>query len=339
MKILNMKILILAEHDGKQLSPAVYQAVTAAQFWNAPIEVLVVGGNINALALQAAAIDGVNRVIQAEAAHLEHQLAEDVANIIVQIASEYQVILAAHSSFSRNILPRAAALLDVAMISDVLEIKDEHTAENTYVRSVYAGNIYITIQSADAIQILTVHGSNFSAAKNKDINNTDAKTEISTIEAPLPFTNTRWLGETRSASDRPALSSAKVVISGGRSLGSAQRFEEVLSPLAAKLGAALGATRAAVDAGFAPNDIQVGQTGVVVAPELYIAVGVSGAVQHTYGMRDSKIVVAINQDPDAPIFQVADYGLVANLFEAIPELTNSIQSKSIQTNAIQPIKR
>lgn len=344
MKILNMKILILAEHDGKQLSPAVYQAVTAAQFWSASIEVLVVGGNINALALQAAAIDGVNRVIQAEAAHLEHQLAEDVANIIVQIASEYQVILAAHSSFSRNILPRAAALLDVAMISDVLEIKAEHTAEHTYVRSVYAGNIYTTIQSADAIQILTVHGSNFIVAKNTDHNNTDhhntdAKTEISTIEAPLPFTNTRWLSETRSASDRPALSSAKVVISGGRSLGSAQRFEEVLSPLATKLGAALGATRAAVDAGFAPNDIQVGQTGVVIAPELYIAVGVSGAVQHTYGMKDSKIVVAINQDPDAPIFQVADYGLVADLFEAIPELTNSIQTKAIQTNAIQPIKR
>ena len=334
-----MKILILAEHDGKQLSPAVYQAVTAAQFWNASIEVLVVGANIKALTEQAAAIDGVNRVIQAEATHLEHQLAEDVANIIVQIASEYQVILATHSSFSRNILPRAAALLDVAMISDVLEIKAEHTAEHTYVRSVYAGNIYTTIQSADAIQILTVHGSNFIAAKNKDIKNTDAKTEIATIEAPLPFTNTRWLGETRSASDRPALSSAKVVISGGRSLGSAQRFEEVLSPLATKLGAALGATRAAVDAGFAPNDIQVGQTGVVVAPELYIAVGVSGAVQHTYGMRDSKIVVAINQDPDAPIFQVADYGLVANLFEAIPELTNAIQTKSIQTNAIQSIKR
>ena len=234
------------------------------------------------------------------------------------------------------------------MISDVLEIKAEHTAEHTakhtYVRSVYAGNIYTTIQSIDAIQILTVHGSNFIAAKNTDHNNTDhhntdAKAEITTIEAPLPFTNTRWLGETRSASDRPALSSAKVVISGGRSLGSAQRFEEVLSPLATKLGAALGATRAAVDAGFAPNDIQVGQTGVVVAPELYIAVGVSGAVQHTYGMRDSKIVVAINQDPDAPIFQVADYGLVANLFEAIPELTNAMQTKSIQTNAIQSIKR
>ncbi len=310
-----MKILILAEHDGKQLSPAVYQAVTAAQFWNAPVEVLIAGSNNSALAEQAAAITGVGRVIQAEAAHLAHQLAEDVANIIVQVAGEYQVILAVHSSFSRNILPRAAALLDVAMISDVLEIKADHT----YVRSVYAGNIHTTIQSVDTLQILTIHSSNFVAAKN-----TAAQVEIVSIVAPAPFTNTRWVSATRSLSDRPALSSAKVVISGGRSLGSAERFEEVLSPLATKLGAALGATRAAVDAGFAPNDIQVGQTGVVVAPDLYIAVGVSGAVQHTYGMKDSKIVVAINQDPDAPIFQVADYGLVADLFEAIPELTNAI---------------
>lgn len=310
------KILILAEHDGKLLSPAVYQAVTAAQFWNVPVEVLIAGSNIKAVAEQAAAIVGISRVVQAEAAHLTPQLAEDVANIIVQKAGEYQVILAAHSSFSRNILPRAAALLDVAMISDVLEVK----ADQTYVRSIYAGNILTTVQSVDTLQILTVHSSNFTAAKN-----TDTQTEIVAIEVPEPFANSRWVSETRSLSDRPALSSAKVVISGGRSLGSAERFEELLAPLASKLGAALGATRAAVDAGFAPNDIQVGQTGVVVAPELYIAVGVSGAVQHTYGMKDSKIVVAINQDPDAPIFQVADYGLVADLFEAIPELTDAIQ--------------
>ncbi len=320
-----MKILILAEHDGKQLSPAVYQVVTAAQFWNAPVEILVAGSNTNTVAKQAAAITGVARVIQAEAAHLAHQLAEDVANIIVQVAGDYQVILAAHSSFSRNIVPRAAALLDVAMISDVLEIKADHT----YVRSVYAGDILTTIQSIDALQIVTIHSSNFTAAKNTesnntDVNNTGAQAEIVSIEVPEPFTITRWVSETRSLSDRPALTSAKVVITGGRSLGSAERFEELLSPLASKLGAALGATRAAVDAGFAPNDTQVGQTGVVVAPELYIAVGVSGAVQHTYGMKDSKIVVAINQDPDAPIFQVADYGLVADLFEAIPELTNAI---------------
>jgi electron transfer flavoprotein alpha subunit len=315
MKNTAIKILILAEHDGEKLSPAVYQAVTAAQFWNAPVEILVAGSNTSTVAKQAAAITGVARVVQAEAEHLAHQLAEVVANIIVQVAGEYQVILAAHSSFSRNILPRAAALLDVAMISDVLEIKADHT----YVRSVYAGNIHTTIQSVDALQIVTVHSSNFVAAKNTDI-----QTEIVSIEAPAPFANTRWLSETRSLSDRPALGSAKVVISGGRSLGSAERFEELLSPLASKLGAALGATRAAVDAGFAPNDIQVGQTGVVVAPDLYIAVGVSGAVQHTYGMKDSKVVVAINQDPDAPIFQVADYGLVADLFDAIPELTNAI---------------
>jgi electron transfer flavoprotein alpha subunit len=316
-----MKILILAEHDGKQLSPAVYQTITAAQFWNVPVEVLIVGSNNSVLAEQVAAITGVGRVIQADAAHLMHPLAEDVANIIVQVAGEYQVILAAHSSFSRNILPRAAALLDVAMISDVLEIKADHI----YVRSIYAGNILTTIQSVDALQILTVHSSNFIAAKNTDVNNTEANAEIVSIEAPAPFANTRWVSETHNQSDRPALTSAKIVVSGGRSLGSAERFEEVLSPLASKLGAALGATRAAVDAGFAPNDIQVGQTGVVVAPDLYIAVGVSGAVQHTYGMKDSKIVVAINQDPDAPIFQVADYGLVADLFEAIPELTNAIK--------------
>ena len=311
-----MKILILAEHDGKQLSPAVHQAVTAAQFWNAPVEILVAGSNISTVAKQAAAISGVARVFQAEATHLAHQLAEDIVNIIAQVAGEYQVILAAHSSFSRNIFPRAAALLDVAMISDVLEIKADHT----YVRSIYAGNILTTIQSVDALQILTVHSSNFIAAKN-----TDAPAEIVSIEAPEAFANTRWVSETHNQSDRPALTSAKIVVSGGRSLGSAERFESVLSPLASKLGAALGATRAAVDAGFAPNDIQVGQTGVVVAPDLYIAVGVSGAVQHTYGMKDSKIVVAINQDPDAPIFQVADYGLVADLFEAIPELTNAIK--------------
>ncbi|MGZ8251339.1 MAG: electron transfer flavoprotein subunit alpha/FixB family protein [Methylophilaceae bacterium] len=308
-----MKTLILAEHDGRQLNPAVSQAVTAAQFWNAPIHVLVVGAG--AIAQQAAAIHGVERVIHADAAHLAHPLAEDVANLLVAIEQEYQVILAAHSSFSRNVLPRAAALLDVAMISDVLEIK----ADNTYVRSIYAGNIHTTIQSTDALQILTVHSSNFAAA------GIGGSAEVVSIEAPAAFVGTRWLSETRSQSDRPALSSAKIVVSGGRSLGSAEKFEQVLSPLAAKLGAALGATRAAVDAGFAPNDIQVGQTGVVVAPELYIAVGVSGAVQHTYGMKDSRIVVAINQDPDAPIFQVADYGLVADLFEAIPALTAAVQ--------------
>ncbi len=309
-----MRILILAEHDGQQLDPAVYQAVTAAQSWAAPVDLLVVGKDTENIATKAAAIAGLQRVVRVDAAHLEHSLAEDVASIIADLGREYQVILAAHSSFSRNILPRAAALLDVAMISDVLEIK----GENTYTRSIYAGNIHTTIQSADAIQVLTVHGSNFAAAGR------GGNAEIVSLAATAAFGGTRWLAESRSQSDRPALSSAKVVVSGGRSLGSAERFEQVLSPLAAKLGAALGATRAAVDAGYAPNEIQVGQTGVVVAPGLYIAIGVSGAVQHTYGMKDSKIVVAINQDPDAPIFQVADYGLVADLFEAVPEFLAAI---------------
>ena len=315
-----MKISILAEHDGLHLSPSVRQAVTAAQLWNSPIHVLVAGNGAGAIAQQAASIHGVERVIYANASHLAHPLAEDVANLIVSISEAYEVILAAHSSFSKNALPRVAALLDVAMISDVLKIK----ADNTYVRSIYAGNILTTIQSTDAIQLLTVHGSNFTMASlggNAEI----ASAEIVSVETPVAFDRSRWISETRSQSDRPALGSAKVVVSGGRSLGSAESFEQILSPLAAKLGAALGATRAAVDAGFAPNDIQVGQTGVVVAPELYIAVGVSGAIQHTYGMKDSRVIVAINQDPDAPIFQVADYGLVADLFEVVPALTAAIQ--------------
>lgn len=310
-----MKTLILAEHNGKTLAPSVFKAVSAAQVWQAPIEVLVVGSNINLVSQQAAEIAGVSRVIQADAEYLHHQLAEDVAKLMANLGQQYQVILAAHSSFSRNILPRAAALLDVAMISDALEIQ----ANNTYVRSIYAGNVYTTIQSNDPIQVLTIHASHFIAAGR-----TERLAEIQTIDAIASQQSARWVSETRSQSERPALGSAKVVVSGGRSLGGAEIFEQVLSPLASKLGAALGATRAAVDAGYAPNDIQVGQTGVTVAPDLYIAVGVSGAVQHTYGMKDSKVVVAINQDPDAPIFQVADYGLVADLFEVIPELTASI---------------
>jgi electron transfer flavoprotein alpha subunit len=309
-----MSILILAEHDGFQLNPSVHQAVTAAQAWNSEIHLLVAGNNAGVVAKQAASIHGVDRVIQANASHLEKPIAEDVANLIVSISQDYKVILAAHTSFSKNALPRVAALLDVAMISDVLEIK----TDNTYVRSIYAGNVLTTVQSSDGVQVLTVHGSNFTGA------GLTGSAEIISIDTPVAFNRTKWKSEIRSLSDRPALGSAKIVVSGGRSLGSAERFEAVLSPLASKLGAALGATRAAVDAGFAPNDIQVGQTGVVVAPELYIAVGVSGAIQHTYGMKDSKIVVAINQDPDAPIFQVADYGLVADLFEAVPALTAAI---------------
>ena len=319
-----MTVLILAEHDGQHLSASVNQAVTAAQFWNAPIHLLVAGQNIETIAKKAASIQGVARVILADAPHLAHLLAEDLADLLVSITNDYDVILAAHSSFSRNVLPRFAAFKDVSMISDVLSIQ----ADNTYVRSVYAGNILTTIQSLDVLQVLTVHASNYSAAAFNDTAQNDhaiVSAEIASAVTPAPFTKTRWVSETHNLSDRPALGTAKMVVSGGRSLGSAANFEQLLFPLATKLGAALGATRAAVDAGYAPNDMQVGQTGVVVAPDLYIAVGVSGAVQHTYGMRDSKVVVAINQDPDAPIFQVADYGLVADLFDVIPALTAALK--------------
>lgn len=311
-----MKTLILAEHNGIELNPTVLQSVTAAQFWEAPIEIFVVGSNINAVAQQAASIVGVSRILQIDADHLAPQLAEDVAELIASIGVEYQVILSTHSSYSRNILPRAAALLDVDVISDALEIH----ADNTYVRAIYSGNVNATIQSKDAIQILTVHGNNFVAA-----NSNNSQVEIAKIAVQATQYQSRWVSEARFESARPALSSAKVVVSGGGSLGSAAGFDRLLSPLADKLGAALGASRAAIEAGFASSDILVGQSGIVVAPDLYIAVGISGAIQHTHGMKDSKVIVAINQDPDAPIFQVADYWLVGDLFKVVPELTATLQ--------------
>jgi electron transfer flavoprotein alpha subunit len=312
-------VLVLAEHDKLDLNPSVYQAVSAAQAWATSVDLLIVGEATEALAKQAAKINGLQRILTVESAHLKHLLAEDVANIVVGIANDYQVILAAHSSFSRNVLPHVSALLDVAMVTDVLKIK----GDNTYTRSIYAGNLHTTVQSTDNIQVLTVHASNFAIAEQSE----NATAEIFSLAAPVATNKVRWVSEEQSQSARPALGSAKVVISGGRSLGSANDFEKTLSPLADKLGAALGATRSAVDAGYAPNEIQVGQTGIVVAPDLYFAIGISGAIQHTYGMKDSKVIVAINQDPDAPIFQVADYGLVADLFEAVPEIIDSISSK------------
>lgn len=309
-----MSVLILAEHHAGKLAPSVYRAVGAAAFWKSPIHLLVVGGDTSTVAAEAAAIAGVDRVIRVDASHLEHPLAEDVAQAVVQLAPAYSVILGAHSTFVRNVLPRAAALLDVAMVSDALEIQPD----NTYVRPVYAGSILSVVQSSDPLQVLTVHANRYPPAK------TGGDAEITSAPAPVPFGKSRWIAENRASHDRPQLNSARIVVSGGRSLGSAEKFQAVLEPLAEKLGAALGATRAAVDAGYAPNDIQVGQTGTVVAPELYIAVGVSGAVQHTAGMKDSRIIVAINHDPDAPIFKVADYGLVADLFETVPKLAASI---------------
>ena len=274
------------------------------------------GNNTESVATKAAKIKDLSKVIRVDADHLDHLLAEDAARIIEIISEEYQVILAAHSWYSRNFLPRAAARLDIALISDVLKIE----ANNIYTRAIYAGNVHARIQSNDPIQLLTVHSSLF-----EPISNEGGNAQIIIKDAPLPLNLTSWQSEKINKSDRPALTDAKIVISGGRSLGSEENFNNVLSPLVDEVGAALGATRAAVDAGYAPNEIQVGQTGVVVAPDLYIAVGVYGANQHVYGMKDSRVVVAINNDPDATIFQFADYGLVAYLFEAVPEMLNLIK--------------
>ncbi|WP_035058917.1 FAD-binding protein [Andreprevotia chitinilytica] len=311
------KILVLAEHDGHQLKIASRQAVTAAQAFNGGVDLLVVGADTAAVAASAAQVAGVARVLRADAAHLAHPLAEDVAALVLSIAGEYDVILAGHSHFSKNVLPRVAALLDVAMPSDVIEIQ----ANNTYVRPIYAGNALLTIQSQDPKQVLTVRGTRFKAAV-AGANVSGAVAEIATVAVPAATGAARWVSEEKNVGDRPELGEAPVVVSGGRSLG--ERFEEVLGPLADKLHGALGATRAAVDAGFAPNDLQVGQTGTIVAPDLYIAVGVSGAAQHLAGIKDSKVIVAINHDPDAPIFNVADYGLVADLFETIPALVKAL---------------
>ena len=300
-----------------------FKVVTAAKFWDGTIDLLVMGKNTESVAINAAKIEGVTNIIRVDADHLEHLLAEDAAKIIESLSKDYQVILAAHSWFSRNFLPRTAGLLDVALISDVLKIEPE----NIYTRSIYAGNVYAKVQSNDPIQLLTIHTSLYDPA-DKD----GGKASIVQKDAPPPMNLTSWKSEKINKSDRPALMDAKIVISGGRSLGSEENFNKVLSPLVDEVGAALGATRAAVDAGYAPNEIQVGQTGVVVAPDLYIAVGVSGANQHIYGMKDSRVVVAINNDPDATIFQFADYGLVADLFEAIPEINNLIKTNFNESN-------
>ncbi|MDR3411671.1 MAG: FAD-binding protein [Formivibrio sp.] len=310
-----MSTLILAEHDGRQLSLATRQAITAAQLAQAPVDLLLVGNDLSAVLEAARAVQGVARVLVADAPHLAHPLAEDVAPILVSLAGDYRMILAAHGTFSRNILPRVAALLDVAMLSDVTGF----LGDNTYVRHIYAGNLQETVRSMDPIQVLTVRGSRFTAAVD------GGAAGVVTLAVPPATTTVQWLGAQQGSSEGPALGSARYVVSGGRSLGSAAQFDAMLSPLANVLGAALGATRAAVDAGFAPNEFQVGQTGTIVAPDCYIAVGISGAVQHTAGMKDSRIVVAINQDPDASIFDVADYGLVADLFETLPVLTEALR--------------
>lgn len=308
-----MSVLVLAENDGKQLKPSAYQAVTAAAAWQLPIDLLVYGDDVEAAAAEAQQLVGVRRVLIAQAPHLQHPLVEDVQELVLSIAKEYSHILSAHSVFGKSVVPGIAARLDIAPITDIIEIQ----APATYVRPSYAGNILTRIENLEPLQIITVRATAFRASDR------GGNAELLTVNVPPARGITQWVGEELTHSERPELNSARVVIAGGRSLG--EQFSALLDPIAEQLDAAIGATRACVDAGFAANDLQVGQTGTIIAPELYIAVGISGAMQHLAGIKDSKIIVAINHDPDAPIFKHADYGLVADLFTALPELNTALQ--------------
>ena len=305
-----MSILVIAEHDNSSLKPATLHAVTAAAAIGGDIHVLVAGNGCSAAADAAAKVAGVSKALVADAAELEHQLAENLAPLVVGLAKDYGHVLAPATSNGKNLMPRVAALLDVQQISDIIGVE----SADTFVRPIYAGNAISTVQSADAVKVITVRTTAFEAAA-EDGGSGATEAVSGSADAGL----SRFVGEELSESERPELTSAKIVISGGRGMGSGENFV-LLEKVADKLGAAIGASRAAVDAGFVPNDYQVGQTGKVVAPDLYIAVGISGAIQHLAGMKDSKVIVAINKDEEAPIFQVADYGLVADLFNAVPEL-------------------
>lgn len=309
-----MAILVLAEHDGKTLSPATAKLVTAASQMGDAVDILVAGVQLGAISQSAAALAGVRKVRVAETEALEHQLAEPLAALLVELAGDYDALMASAGSTGKNVMPRVAALLDVMQISDIVEVK----GPDTFVRPIYAGNALATVRSVDPKQVLTVRGSAFEASGLGG----DARLEP--VEVPQLAQPTRFVKLDATESDRPDLTSARIVVSGGRALGSKAQFDALIEPLAEKLGAAIGASRAAVDAGYVPNDYQVGQTGKVVAPELYIACGISGAIQHLAGMKDAKVIVAINKDPEAPIFQIADYGLVADIFSALPELTQKL---------------
>lgn len=311
-----MKTLVIAEHDNQQLAPVTLNLVQAASRLGGDIDILVAGHECQSAAEQAAQISGVRQVVKVEAEHYAGQLAEELALLVETIVRQdgYQAVLAPSSSFGKNLSPRVAALLDVAQVSDVIEI----TGVGSYVRPIYAGNVMLTVESQDAVQVLTVRPTAFDAAELAG----NATIVAAPAMAALGLSSV--VGRQLSKSDRPVLGAAPIVVSGGRGLGSGENYHQVLDPLADTLGAALGASRAAVDAGFVPNDYQVGQTGKIVAPELYIAVGISGAIQHLAGMSDSKVIVAINKDPDAPIFQLADYGLEGDLFELVPELTRQL---------------
>ncbi|WP_417760150.1 electron transfer flavoprotein subunit alpha/FixB family protein [Shewanella sp.] len=307
-----MAVLVIAEHDNHQLKADTLKAVAAASQLPGEIHVLVAGADCANAVKAATQLAGVNKVLVAEHSVYQHQLAENVAELIAANATGYSHILAAASAFGKDLLPRAAALLDVAMVSDIIEIVDDAT----FVRPIYAGSALATVKSLDEIKVVSIRSSAFDTVGQDGSATTEA---VSQVFEPL----SEFVSKTEIASERPELSSANVVVSGGRALGSAENFA-LIEQLADKLGGAVGASRAAVDAGYVANDLQVGQTGKIVAPSLYIAVGISGAIQHLAGMKDSKVIVAINKDPQAPIFQVADYGLEADLFEALPSLIEMI---------------
>ena len=309
-----MSILVIAEHDNTTLKAGTRNTLTAALKLGATVDLLVAGHNCQSVARAAASLAGVNQVKVADAAHLADGLAENLAALVVSIAASYSHILAPASTYGKNFLPRVAALLDVAQISEISAVVDA----NTFVRPIYAGNALATVESKDAVKVITVRTTSFDAAGE------GGSAAIEAIASPADLSCTSFVGRDLSVSERPELGAAKIVVSGGRGLGSSENYQKVLAPLADKLGAAMGASRAAVDAGFAPNDCQVGQTGKIVAPQLYIAVGISGAIQHLAGMKESKVIVAINKDAEAPIFQVADYGLVGDLFELVPQLTAAL---------------
>ncbi|TPV56840.1 electron transfer flavoprotein subunit alpha/FixB family protein [Aestuariibacter sp. GS-14] len=304
-----MAILVIAEHDNQQLKPATLNTVNAASQLNQPISILVIGSDCQAVAEQASAVSGVDTILVADNAVYQHQLAENTAKLIAELASDFDYVIAAGTTTGKNTLPRVAALLDVAQISDIVAVK----SADTFVRPIYAGNALATIQSLDSKKVITVRTSAFDAA------GTDGSATITPCGLVHANAQSEFVSEELAVSERPELTAASVIISGGRGMGNGENFS-LLEKVADKLGAAVGASRAAVDAGFVPNDMQVGQTGKIVAPDLYIAVGISGAIQHQAGMKDSKVIVAINKDEEAPIFQIADYGLVADLFEVLPEL-------------------
>jgi electron transfer flavoprotein alpha subunit len=309
-----MATLVLAEHDNAQLKGATLNAVSAAVKLGGPVHVLVAGSGCAAVAQAAAKIAGVEKVRVADASHYAHPLAENLAALVVALADGYSHLLAAATTTGKNVMPRVAALLDVAQISDIVAVE----SADTFVRPIYAGNALATVQSSDKVKVVTVRTTGFDAAPASG-----GSAAVESVGSAPDAGLSRLVGQELTKSARPELTAARIIVSGGRGMGSGENFR-ILEALADKIGAAVGASRAAVDSGFVPNDYQVGQTGKVVAPELYIAVGISGAIQHLAGMKDSKVIVAINKDGEAPIFQIADYGLVGDLFQVVPELTSRL---------------